>query len=85
MELTLAEFSAFSMNARSRILAYKASLVASLTVRNCKLQLFCMGNSYFVKQLNQATGQIERIYPVINSDMLFLFCKDQDLSALMAD
>lgn len=85
MELTLAEFSAFSVNARSKILAYKASLVASLTVRNCKLQLFCMGDSYFIKQLNQASGQIERIYPVINSDMLYLFCKDKDLSGLLAD
>lgn len=81
----MAEFGTFSLKARSQILSYKAILVASLTMQNCELQLFCMGDDYIIKQVNLPSGRMEKIFPVVNNDMLYLFCKDRDISLLMAN
>ncbi len=85
MELTLAEFGSFSLSAKSQILSYKAIMVASLALKDFELQLYCMGDNYVIKQINLPSGRMEKIFPVANSDMIYLFCKDQDLSALMAN
>jgi hypothetical protein len=85
MELTLAEFGSFSLAAKSQILSYKAILVANLALHDCELQLYCMGDDYIIKQVNLPSGKMEKIFPVANSDMLYLFCKDRDLSYLMAN
>ena len=81
----MAEFGSFSLAARNQILSYKAMLVANLALQDCELQLYCMGDNYVIKQVNLLSGKMEKIFPVANSDMLYLFCKDRDLSNLISN
>jgi hypothetical protein len=84
MELTLAEFSGFSLAAKSQILSYKGHMVAQLALRDCQLQLYSLGGSYIIKQVHASSGKIEKITPAVGADVLYLFAQDFDLSGLLA-
>jgi hypothetical protein len=85
MELTLEEFGCFNLKSKSQILSFKANYVSSICVGKSELQLYVMGNNYYVKQVCRSSGLLEKIDPIIKPDTLYLFAKDNDLSAILPD
>lgn len=85
MELTLEEFACFNLKSRNQILSYKADHVSSISFGKNELQLFIMAGAYYVKQICTRSGLVEKIDPLVKSDMLYLFAKNIDLSAFLPD
>lgn len=85
MELTLEEFGCFNLKSKSQILSFKANHVSSISVGKCELQLYVMGDNYYVKQVCRSTGLLEKIDPIVRPDTLYLFARDIDLSAHLPD
>ncbi len=83
MELTMAEFASFSVKSKRQILDYKASRINSITSRNYTLQLYFMNGCYYVAHVNHITFETEKIEPVLNDDMLYMFVKDIDISSVL--
>ena len=83
MELTMAEFASFSVKSKRQILDYKANCINSITSRNYTLQLYFMNGSYYVAHVNHTTFETEKIEPVLNDDMLYMFVKDIDISSVL--
>jgi hypothetical protein len=83
MELTMAEFAAFSLKSKRQILSYKATRVSCITTMKYDLQLYFMNGDYYVAQVCRKTLKAEKIDPVLNRDMLYMFVRDIDLNKLL--
>ncbi len=79
----MAEFASFSVKSKRQILDYKASRINSITSSNYTLQLYFMNGSYYVAHVNHITFETEKIEPVLNDDMLYMFVKDIDISSVL--
>jgi muramidase (phage lysozyme) len=80
MELTMAEFAAFSTKSKCQILNYKATHVSCVSAGKYDLQLYNMNGDYYVAHVCRTSLRTEKIEPVLNDDMLYMFVKDIDIS-----
>lgn len=79
----MAEFAAFSVKSKCQILNYKATRVSCISAGKQKLQLYYMNGQYYVAHICGLTSKTEKIEPVLNDDMLYMFVKDIDLSEVL--
>ena len=85
MELTMAEFAAFSVKSKCQILDYKATHVSCISTDKYDLQLYCMNGNYYVAYVCRDANKTEKIEPVLNSDMLYMFVQDMDIAGILPD
>lgn len=78
----MAEFVSFNLRSKSQILSYKAHLIGKRSTEKLELLLYGMSGKYYIKEVLKATGETERIEPVLNTDMLLLFAPITDVGAL---
>ena len=78
----MAEFVSFNLRSKSQILSYKAHLIGKHSTEKLELLLYGMSGKYYIKEVLKATGETERIEPVLNMDMLLLFAPKTDVGAL---
>jgi len=84
MDLTLAEFSCFSVKSKQQILNYKAMYISSLALNNGdSLLLYSMNGQFITMQINQTTGKPVSVDTIVHKDMLYLFAENNELSGLL--
>ena len=79
----MAEFAAFSVKSKCQILSYKATQVSCVSTSAYDLQLYCMNGNYYVAHVCNKSFKTEKIEPVLNNDMLYMFAKDFDISEVL--
>ena len=79
----MAEFAAFSTKSKCQILSYKATHVSCISAGTYDLQLYNMDGDYYVAHVCSTSRKTEKIEPVLNDDMLYMFVKDIDLTEVL--
>jgi hypothetical protein len=84
MDLTLAEFSCFSIKSKQKILNYKAMHISSLALNNGDtMLLYTMNGQFITMQINQTTGKPVSVDTIVHKDILYLFAEKNKLSGLL--